>query len=169
MMNAAAADLIQRAYKVWDKRFDYDRTWSYKVCLQATAREEGTYLDSDVELAIIAVDELGLIEAVLKAQEINQLDEVTELFNALVKDLQDPDTPVDFDEAFQIAERFSRYDHGRFRGMVEIYMSYGPAPVMPVEEWMKTQEMVSKILVQYDADKEQRRSMGFDDDDPVVG
>jgi hypothetical protein len=147
MINAATADLIQRAARTHASHVLMSQDiMSFWKLLDKTAEEQETYLTQDVLLARIVVDQLGPSAAVALANREYPRDVVSDLFEQWSTEWTSNPYEMDYETWETRVEReLDDYDRGRFRGMQEIYV-----------------QLASNFELA------ERVAMGFDPDDPVA-
>lgn len=164
ILNAAAADLIQRAGMACASAGPH-----WRRALTRVAHENGSYLNEDVRLALLVVDELGLSEAMSRAREECPLDRVSGLFDTWLRSyLASPEIDHMAYTAMAVAVGFTDYERGRFAGMVESYVAFGPMRELSEDEAQRSRELAYNAIERARADQVDRAALGFDDDDPVA-
>jgi hypothetical protein len=160
MITAAVADLIQRTAV----SSDLPSEEGFSEHMAIVARRHGTYTDGDLALALVVLDELGVEEAVARTVDYAPLDVVQEMFEMFVAQCRDPEASVDWERWLETGmhHSLSDYERGRFRGMVDCYVSYGPGVVPSEEEMEQVQEAVERAIELHDEREIRRQELGLD-------
>ncbi len=163
ILQAASADLIQQSFP--DARAA-GKDWPQAV--EAVAARRGVYLLSDIGIAILAIETLGLEKAVELAHREFPRDSVQDLFEEWCAEMLKMRGECDYDAFHARAGELSDYDQGRFAGMVEVYVAYGPRPEMTEEELERARAAADRAIETVLEEQEAREAMGLTDEDVAL-